>query len=82
MHLLLSAPPTLALSDVIKRVKGESSKRLSNEKTGFKDFAWQDGYGTFAISQSHIPRTIRYVQNQRQHHAKATFEADERYIFG
>lgn len=47
------------------------------------------------ISQSHIPRTIRYVQNQRQHHSKATFEAeyrqflhiheinaDERKIFG
>jgi hypothetical protein len=49
-------------------------KRLFNEKIGFKDFAWQEGYGAFTISQSHIPRTIRFVQNQRQHHAKATFE--------
>jgi REP element-mobilizing transposase RayT len=95
VHLLLGVPPTHALSDVVKRIKGESSKWLSNEKAGFTDFAWQDGYGAFTISQSHIPRTIRYIQNQRQHHAKATFEveyrlflhiheieADERYIFG
>jgi len=52
------------------------SKRLFNEKIGFKDFAWQEGYGAFTISQSHIPRTIRFVQNQRQHHAKATFEVE------
>ncbi len=53
-------------------------KRLFNEKIGFKDFAWQEGYGAFTISQSHIPRTIRFVQNQRQHHAKATFEVEYR----
>jgi hypothetical protein len=52
------------------------SKRLFHEKIGFKDCAWQEGYGAFTISQSHIPRTIRYVQNQRQHHSKATFEAE------
>jgi hypothetical protein len=54
------------------------SKRLFHEKIGFKDCAWQEGYGAFTISQSHIPRTIRHVQNQRQHHAKATFEVEYR----
>ena len=53
-------------------------KRLFHEKISFKDCAWQEGYVAFTISQSHIPRTIRFVQNQRQHHAKATFEVEYR----
>ncbi|MGV3664443.1 MAG: IS200/IS605 family transposase [Prosthecobacter sp.] len=95
VHLLLGIPPSLALSDVVRRIKGESSKWLSSEKTGFKGFAWQDGYGAFTVSKSHISQTIRYIQNQRQHQKKATFEeeyrkflhahdirVDERYLFG
>lgn len=40
VHLLLGIPPTLALSDVMKRIKGESSKWLSREKRGMARFAW------------------------------------------
>lgn len=95
VHLLLGLPPTLAFSDVVRRIKGESSKWLSIEKAGFKGFAWQDGYGAFTVSQSHIPQTIRYIQSQREHHKKTTFQdeyrkflhvhdiqVDERYVFG
>lgn len=95
VHLLLGIPPTLAMSELVRRIKGESSKWLSAEKTGFKDFAWQDGYGAFTVSRSHIPQTIQYIQNQRQHHHATTFEeeyrkflhahdiqVDERYMFG
>ena len=95
VHLLIGMPPTLALSDVVKRIKGESSKWLSKEKQGMAGFAWQDGYGAFTVGKSQIPDPIRYIQNQREHHAKVTFEdeyrkflqvhdivAEEKYIFG
>ena len=95
VHLLLGVPPTLALSDVMKRIKGESSKWLSKEKKDMVGFGWQDGYGAFTVGKSQIPDTIRYIQTQREHHRKVTFEdeyrkflhfheieADEKYIFG
>lgn len=95
VHLLLGVPPTLALSDVVKRLKGESSKWMSTEVKGMKGFAWQDGYGAFTVGKSQIADTVRYIQTQREHHAKVSFEdeyrrflhiheiqADERYIFG
>ena len=88
-------PPTLAFSDVVKRIKGESSKWLSKEKKGLAGFAWQDGYGAFTVGKSQIPDTTRYIQNQREHHQRVSFEdeyrkflhvhdivAEERYIFG
>jgi hypothetical protein len=60
-----------------------------------RGFAWQDGYGAFTVSKSNIPSVISYIQNQREHHRKKTFqeeyrellekhgiEYDERYIWG
>lgn len=95
VHLLIGMPPTLALSDIVKRIKGESSKWLSAEVNGMAGFAWQDGYGAFTVGKSQIADTIHYIQNQREHHAKVTFEneykkflkvhdivSEERFIFG
>ena len=57
-------------------------------------FGWQDGYGAFSYSKSHVPAVIRYIQNQEVHHQKETFlneyrkmlklfdiEYDELYLF-
>ena len=57
-------------------------------------FNWQSGYGAFSYSKSHVPRVVRYIQNQEEHHRKQTFlgeyvellkeagiEYDKRYIF-
>ncbi len=95
VHLLIGMPPALALSDVVKRIKGESSKWLSAEVKGMKGFGWQDGYGAFTVGKSQITDAIHYIQNQREHHENVTFEdeyrrflhihgitAEEKYIFG
>ena len=95
VHLLLGYPPTVALSDFMKRLKGESSKWISELSPALRGFSWQDGYGAFSIGHSQIPRTIRYIQTQRARHGRLPFEqeyrdflhvhdlvAEERYIFG
>ena len=59
------------------------------------DFGWQDGYGDFTVSKSDLPEVISYIQSQREHHRKKTFqeeyleflnaygiEYDERYLWG
>jgi len=78
VHLLIGIPPILVLSDVVKRIKGESSKWLSKENSGLAGFAWQDGNGASTVGKSQIPDTIRYIQSQRYHHAKVTFEDEYR----
>ena len=95
VHLHLGCPATVALSDFIKRLKGESSKWASGKFPRWSGFGWQDGYGAFSIGHSQIPTTIRYIQNQRVRHRKQGFEdeyrkflhvheieAKERYVFG
>ena len=95
IHMLVGFPPTAALSDVVKRLKGESSKWISAKFPQLREFGWQDGYGAFTVGWSQLADTISYIQRQREHHAQKSFEleyrgflkvhqleAEERYIFG
>ena len=95
IHILMSIPATIALSDFVKRIKGESSKWISNQWPRMRDFRWQDGYGAFSVGKSQISDTVAYIRNQRQHHQRKSFEdeyraflqvhgieSDEKYIFG
>ena len=94
IHILIGLHPEQAISSIIQNVKSESSKWINNQKLTAGKFAWQDGYGAFSYSKSHLPKAIRYIQQQEQHHRKQTFlqeyksfleafgiEYDERYIF-
>jgi len=93
MHILLSLPATMPLSKAMQLIKGGSSKWL-HEKTGNR-FQWQESYGAFTVSVSHLKPTIDYINGQAEHHAKRDFEDefrgflkrhgiafDERYVFG
>ncbi len=94
-HVFLSLPSTLSISKAIQLVKGGSSTWVSKTFPEFKDFQWQEGYGAFSISISHIDNTVNYIKNQKEHHKKATFQEeylailkkhgikyDERYLWG
>lgn len=95
VHLLIGLPTTTALSEWMRRLKGESSKWISGQWPSMKAFSWQDEYGAFSVGQSQVPDTIQYITRQREHHAKSSFEneyrkfvtmhnlpVDERYLLG
>ena len=74
IHVLILAKPKIAPSQIVQRIKGESSKWIHEEFPHLKDFGWQDGYGMFSVSKSNVQDVIEYIKNQREHHAKQTFE--------
>jgi REP element-mobilizing transposase RayT len=95
LHALVISPPTLAPSQIAQFLKGDSSKWIHEEFPSLRDFAWQDGYGAFTVSKSNLPQVVRYIERQREHHRKQTFqeeyleflqqhgiEYDERYLWG
>ncbi len=92
VHVLAGLPPTLAIAEVLRVVKTNSSRWVREEKT--RRFGWQAGYGAFSVSESKAAEVIRYIANQEQHHRKRTFQEeflaflkehnidyDERYIW-
>ena len=95
IHALVGAPPPIAPSQIAQYLKGDSSKWIHTEFPDMARFSWQDGYAGFAVSKSIVPDVVRYIQNQREHHRKRTFEEelvellekhgieyDERYLWG
>ena len=94
IHILIGLRPEQSISSIIQNVKTESSKWINSQKLTPSKFAWQEGYGAFSYSRSHLPRVIRYIQQQEHHHRVQTFldeyksfltafgiEYNERYIF-
>lgn len=74
VHLLLALPRTLPLSKLIEEIKKGSSKWVKTKGSFYQDFAWQNGYGAFSIGQSNFNAVRTYIQNQREHHKKVSFQ--------
>lgn len=94
VHILIGMRPTQSISSLVQNVKTESSRWIKEKKFCASAFAWQEGYGAFSYSKSHVPNVIRYIQNQEEHHKHQNFldeyryflkvfeiEYDEQYIF-
>lgn len=94
-HVLLSLPATLSVAKAVQLIKGGSSKWVHDTFPEHGGFGWQEGYGAFSVSVSHVKNTIAYIQSQAEHHRKRSFqeefllflkkhsiEYDERYVWG
>jgi REP element-mobilizing transposase RayT len=74
-HALISLPPTIAVAKAIQLLKAGSSKWM-HEQTRSRRFDWQEGYGAFSIGASQVAATIRYIENQLNHHKKVSAEKE------
>jgi putative transposase len=78
IHILVGIKPTLALSDLVRDIKANSSKFI-REKGWVKGlFEWQEGFGAFTLGHSQLSQIIPYIGNQEEHHRVRTFR--EEYI--
>ncbi|WP_124327582.1 IS200/IS605 family transposase [Desulfonema ishimotonii] len=75
LHLVVSIPPKISVSEFVKNVKGSSSHFLNQ----LKPFAWQRSFGAFTLGARQLDHAIRYVRRQKEHHRdKTTINALER----
>ena len=79
VHILSSLSKNIAFADMIGRVKGSSSKRLSEK--GVLGFAWQNGYGAFSVSESSVSEAVTaYISDQAEHHRKFSYQEELREL--
>lgn len=76
VHLFVGFKPTIAISDFVKEIKVESNEFINGKNWIKVKFNWQEGYGVFSYSQSHIDAVIKYVLNQETHHQRKTFKQE------
>lgn len=93
-HVLLGLKPDITPSDLIGDIKTGSTNHINEQRWIGCRFSWQEGYGAFSVSHSHLDRVATYIHNQETHHRGKTFQDeyveflerhhvpyDERYIF-
>jgi REP element-mobilizing transposase RayT len=94
VHLLVSLSRELSMAAAVGTVKSNSSGWVHETFPDLRQFAWQTGYGAFAVSYSNLGRVKNYLARQAEHHRKRTFqeeflaflnrhqiEYDERYVW-
>jgi REP element-mobilizing transposase RayT len=78
IHAFIGLRPPKAISDLVRDIKNNSSNFINEKKFVSGKFSWQEGYGAFSYSHSHIQNVYNYILNQEQHHKKRTFK--EEYV--
>jgi len=94
VHIMARLRPDKAVSDVLRIIKANSSGWVHATFPDKGEFAWQEGYGAFTVSESQSAKLRRYIASQLEHHRRLSFkeefiqllkahgvEYDERYIW-
>ena len=94
IHAFIGLKPAMAVSDLVRDIKNNSTNFINDRKLVKGKFSWQDGYGSFSYGHSQIDKVYKYILNQEQHHRKKTFREeyldflkkfevpyDEKYLF-
>jgi REP element-mobilizing transposase RayT len=94
VHIFIGYNPTNPLPDLVRDIKTASTSFINQQRWHKTKFYWQEGYGSFSYSRSHISNVCKYIENQPVHHKKKTFREeyleflkkfnvgfDERFLF-
>ncbi len=94
VHVFFGLNPSVAISDLMREVKNNSTNFINNKGWLRGKFAWQEGYGAFSYGRSQVEDVYKYILNQEEHHRKRTFKEeyldmlkkfevayDEQYLF-
>lgn len=74
LHILIGLRPAMALADLVRDIKADSSEWVNKKKLARGKFAWQEGYGAFSYGHSQLDMIVRYIQNQEKHHRQRSFK--------
>ena len=73
VHSIIDLPTKYSIEEVVKLLKGGSSHWINENRIVTCKFSWGRGYGVFSVSQSNIQDTVKYINNQEEHHKKKSF---------
>ncbi|MBP9017603.1 MAG: IS200/IS605 family transposase [Paludibacteraceae bacterium] len=76
IHFFIGMKPSCRISDLVREVKKSSNDFITEKNFSKFKFNWQEGYGAFSYSHSHIDSVIKYIMNQKEHHKKQTFREE------
>jgi REP element-mobilizing transposase RayT len=80
LHMLIGFRPHQSLSELMKYVKGDSSKWINLKRLSHGHFSWQEGYSGFTYSKKDIHNVCHYIETQKYHHNLVAFQDEYQSI--
>jgi putative transposase len=75
-HWLVSLHRQTSVADALRRIKASSSRWIHDQYPELRQFAWQAGYGAFAVSYSNLDAVEAYIRGQAEHHRTRSFQEE------
>ena len=76
VHILMLFPAKIALSEMMGKLKANSSGWVHREFPAKRAFAWQTGFAAFSVSVSQKLAVLDYIAGQEEHHRKLSFKEE------
>jgi hypothetical protein len=72
--MAINIEPHVSISDLVGDLKGSSSHEI-NKQFRMKRLHWQRGFGVVSFGKKQLPWVLRYIANQKEHHASGRTES-------
>lgn len=76
IHVFVGLKPSVAISDLVRDIKNNSTNFINEKKFLGKQFRWQGGFGAFSYAHSQIGAVYNYILHQEEHHRKKSFKEE------
>ena len=80
IHILCLLAKNIAVIDLMRFIKSNSSKWIKKQYPELEFFSWQEGYGAFSINAQQTEAVIHYIENQKEHHKTTSFQDELLYF--
>ncbi len=75
IHLVCTLPTTLAVAELMQRLKGNSAHLINHLPGDTHALSWQPGYGALTFAGPDLKRVTAYVAGQQAHHQTGSLSA-------
>jgi putative transposase len=76
LHAIISLGGKQNISEIMQKIKGESSFWINKNKLTIQKFEWQDDFYAVSIGMSQIENLRKYILNQKKHHESVPFQEE------
>ena len=76
LHAIISLGGKQNPSDIMQKIKGESSYWINKNKLTRLKIEWQDDFYSVSIGISQLDNLREYIRNQVHHHQKVSFQEE------
>jgi REP element-mobilizing transposase RayT len=74
LHAIISLGGTQNTSEIMQKIKGESSYWINKNNLTRMKFEWQDDFYAVSIGMPQLDNLRGYIRNQVLHHQKISFQ--------